>query len=106
MSRQNRIRTDWAKWASYADYTARELSVKLTVSNAGTTTGYGVAITGSANTNGVTLSTVTPIALGDIAGSGSATTWVKYHIPVGVTGFSAVIGGSASDTCGTGYTYP
>lgn len=100
------IKTEWAKWDSYADYLARELSVKLTVSNAGATTGYGVAITGSTNTGGVTLSTATPIALGDIAASGSASTWVKYHVPVGVASFSSSLAGSASDTCGTGYTYP
>ena len=100
------IRTGSVSWASYADYSAGELSVQLIVSNTGTTTGYGVAITGSANTNGVTLSTATPIALGDIAAGGSASAVVKYHIPVSVTGFSATIGGSASDSCGTGYTYP
>src|SRR5665811_617642 len=91
-------------------FTARKLSVNWRISNTGMTTGYGVAITGSTNTNGVTLSTAiptyAPIALGTIVAGGSASTVVKYNIPVGVTGFSATIGGRASDTCRTMRTYP
>lgn len=95
-----------SNWASFADYTARELSVTLRFSNSGTTTAFATAMTGSTNTNGVTLSTVTPLSIGDLNGGASTEATVKYHIPPGVGNFKASITGSATDACGTSYTYP
>jgi hypothetical protein len=93
-------------WGSYADYLARELSVQLGVNNTGADAANSVTITGSTSTNGVTLSTPTPINLGTVAGSASATTTVKYHVPNTTGSFKTSINASASDTCGTSYTYP
>lgn len=93
-------------WASYADFTARELSVTLRFSNSGADTAFATSMTGSTNTNGVTLSTAMPFAVGDLTGGANADVTAKFHIPVGVGGFKASITGSASDACGTSYTYP
>ncbi|MFA5810253.1 MAG: hypothetical protein WC935_07970, partial [Thermoleophilia bacterium] len=65
-------------WGSYADYLARELTVQLAVNNTGIDAANSVAITGATSTNGVTLSTPVPIALGTVAGGASAATTVKY----------------------------
>ncbi|MBE0428763.1 MAG: fibronectin type III domain-containing protein, partial [Thermoleophilia bacterium] len=93
-------------WASYADYTARELSVDLSVGNTGADTAYNVAITGATATNGVSLISATPVSAGDIAGGSSATATVKYDVPAGVGGFQTSVSGSAEDCSGNGYTYP
>jgi hypothetical protein len=69
-------------------------------------TAYDVAITGSTNTNGVTLLTATPIAIKDVFDSNSENTTVRYHVPVGVGSFKLSITASASDACGTSYFYP
>ncbi|MHB9112021.1 MAG: hypothetical protein ACYC4D_05275 [Thermoleophilia bacterium] len=93
-------------WASYADFTARELSVTLRFRNSGTDTAFATAMTGSTNTNGVSLSTAMPLAVGDLTGGANTEVTARYHIPVGVGNFKASITGSASDACGTSYTYP
>ncbi|MFA5801496.1 MAG: hypothetical protein WC911_03370 [Thermoleophilia bacterium] len=93
-------------WASYAEYLARELTVQLAVNNTGADAANSVAITGATSTNGVTLSTPVPIALGTVAGGASAATTVKYHVPVTTGSFKTSFTASASDTCGTSYTYP
>jgi hypothetical protein len=93
-------------WASYADYTARELSVNYTINNTGATDAYAVQITGATSSWGVTLSTAVPVSLGNIAAAGSAGTTLKHHVPPGVTKFRTTISAAASDACGTGYTYP
>jgi len=100
------LSTAGASWASYADYLARELSVQLAVTNSGADAANSVAITGSTSTNGVTLSTPTPIDLGTVAGSANAATTVKYHVPSTTGSFKISVTASASDTCGTSYTYP
>lgn len=93
-------------WGSYAEYLARELTVQLAVNNTGTDAANSVAITGATSTNGVTLSTPVPIALGTVAGGASAATTVKYNVPVTTGSFKTSFTASASDTCGTSYTYP
>ena len=100
------IGTSYAFWGSYADYVARELSVKMVVTNRSAYGAYGVAILTAGGTNGVTLSTPTPVALGDLAGGAKTSTILKYNVPIGVTKFNASLTGGASDVCGTSYTYP
>ncbi|MFA6001832.1 MAG: hypothetical protein WC828_06910 [Thermoleophilia bacterium] len=101
-----RVSTHYALWASYTDYTARELSVNLVFTNHGTDTAYGVTMTGSSNTNGVSLSSPMPFNMGNLVNGASAEFAVKYHIPEGATQFRASVTGSASDVSGTTYTYP
>lgn len=93
-------------WGSYADYTAGELTVKLIIKNNGSSTAYGVSFTGSTNTNGVTLSTGTPLSLSDLAAGASVEFPVIYHVPPGVGSFKMSVTASATDVCGRGYTYP
>ncbi|MBE0429241.1 MAG: fibronectin type III domain-containing protein [Thermoleophilia bacterium] len=100
------LAADNVYWASYADYTARELSVDLKVGNTGADTAYNVALTGATATNGVSLISATPVSVGDIAGGTSATATVKYDVPGGVTSFKTSVSGSAEDCDGNGYTYP
>ncbi|MDO8507385.1 MAG: hypothetical protein Q7S53_02360 [bacterium] len=46
-----------ARWASYADYQSRHLTVGYRITNTGTNEAYNVMLTGATATNGVTLST-------------------------------------------------
>lgn len=93
-------------WASYADYTARDLTVTLRFSNNGATTAFATAMTGSTNTNGVILNTAMPLAVGDLNAGATMDVTARYNIPVGVGSFRVSITGSAADVCGTSYTYP
>lgn len=91
-------------WASFADYTLGELSVDYSISAAANA--YGVAITDSINSGGVTLSSSLPASAGDIAAGGSAPVTLRYHVPAGVTLFSASLKGTAQDGSGNSYNYP
>lgn len=94
-------------WASYADYTARLLSVDWTIGNTGANIAYDVAITGSTNTNGVTLATTLPVTVANIMSpAGSATVTLKYNVPVGVGGWHTTTNAGSQDICGNSYVYP
>ncbi|MHB8791945.1 MAG: fibronectin type III domain-containing protein [Thermoleophilia bacterium] len=93
-------------WASYADYLARELSVDVQLANRGVSVAYDVQITGASNSNGVTLSSMLPVMLGNIPAGSTATATLKYHIPSGIGSMVTRLQGSASDTMGISYSYP
>ncbi len=93
-------------WGSYTDFTMRQLTVRWSVANSGTTDAVHVRITSSINTNGVSLLTPLPVTLGNVAAAGSASTDLKYDVPSGVTAWQSSTSGSASDTSGYGYLYP
>jgi hypothetical protein len=92
-------------WASYADYTNGVLSVGYGIANGGSSDAYDAQIVGSVNAAGV-ISVNTPLAVGNISAGGSAPATVTYHVPAGVGSFSTVVYATASDACGTGYSYP
>lgn len=93
-------------WGNYTNYLNRELSVDYSISNnSAAVNAYGVEVTGSSNTDGVTLSSTTPVSAGDIAAGSSAPVTLVYHVPEGVGSFHANVTGTASD--GTNdYDYP
>jgi len=94
-------------WGSYAAYTARLLSVNWTISNTGSNGATNVAITGSTNTNGVTISTLLPASVGNISAGSSAMKTLVYNVPLTTGGWWTSTTASAGDDCGgTGYTYP
>lgn len=94
-------------WVDYAAYTARQLSVNWTISNTGTNGATNVAITGSTNTNGVTISTLLPASVGSIGAGSSAMKTLVYNVPLTTGGWWTSSTASAGDDCGgTGYTYP
>lgn len=78
---------DSVGWASYADYVAGELTVRMVISNDGADTAYGLAMTGAACTNGVSLSSPMPLNIGDLASGASVNLDIRYHIPAGVDWF-------------------
>lgn len=92
-------------WGSYADYSARILSVDYSVANVSVSGAYAVQIVGTVNSGGVT-SVNTPVALGDIAGSSNASATVKYNVPTGVGSYMSSVYASADDTCGYANSYP
>lgn len=99
-----------AYWASYADFTARALSVDYNVMNDSTSiagNAYSVQMTGTTNSAGVT-STNTPLAVGHIpAGYGAArTSVVKYNVPAGVGYFVTTVSATAADGSSNTYSYP
>jgi hypothetical protein len=94
-------------WASYSDYVLRELSVTWSICNQSGNTAYDMRIVGSNNTNGVELSTDTPVVVGDIAGGGSCTSvTLAYQVPWEVTAFFSTTYATTSDYCGITYSYP
>jgi hypothetical protein len=95
-----------ARWASYSDYVNRIVTVDWTISNTGTNSAFNVMITGSTNSNGVTVDSGIPSAPVNIAPSASAAVSVRYHVPVNVGSWHTDMTGSAQDECGTSYTYP
>ncbi len=100
------LRSTGASWASYADYTARKLTVSYAVMNGAGQDAWNASITGATATNTVTLLSATPISLGNIASGGSANTALQFNVPAGVARFYTSLTASAEDACGTSYTYP
>ncbi|MBE0429649.1 MAG: hypothetical protein IBX61_07225 [Thermoleophilia bacterium] len=92
-------------WASYADYQERDLSVDFSMNNKGAADAFNVAITGSGNTGGVTMSG-TPAAVGDISAGSSAPVMLVYNVPAGVTSFKTSITATAQDGDENSYDYP
>ena len=95
-------------WADYAAYEASLLSINWTISNTGSNGATNVAITGSTNTNGVSIWTLLPASVGSIGAGSSAVVTLVYNVPL-TTGSSwhTSTTASAGDDCGgTGYPYP
>ncbi len=95
-------------WASLSDYQAGILSVTWTINNTGTAEAWSAQLTGSVNTNGVTLASTLPatIGSGDILPGSSGSVTLKYNVPAGVGSWISTLTGSANDGAGTTYTYP
>ena len=106
-------------WVSFADYTARLLSVDWKISNPGANIAYDVAITGSTNTNGVTVATTLPVTVANImsmAGTvspdgsvnpdGWAIATLKYNVPVTTGSWHTTTNAGSQDICGNSYVYP
>ena len=97
-----------AFWNSYSDYLSGLLSVSWTVNNTGPAEAWSVALIESANSNGVTLVSTLPVAMGSsniLAGSSGIAT-LKYNVPQGVSSWRSSLTASAQDGVGTTYTYP
>lgn len=100
-----------ASWGTYANYTARKLSVTWTVNNTGSTNASSVQLESSNSTYApITTVTAMPAAVGDIAGGGSGSVVVQYQLPTGTpitgSGFHVVNTASANDCGGNSYAYP
>jgi len=95
-----------AHWGSYADYLAGNLTVTYTISNGIGSDAYDVQLTGATANNGVSLTSATPVSVGDIAVGGSANADLNYDVPDGVLWFHNNITGTAKDLNGTSYPYP
>lgn len=93
-------------WSSYEDYTIGWLSIDYRIDNHSGYRAFGASITNASNTNGVTMATGLPYALGDIAGGGSATFTLRYIVPAGVSSFRTTVNAGASDACGAAHSYP
>ena len=70
-------------WNSYADYTARKLSVDYSIGNGGSAAASDVTIVGSSSTAGVSSASALPMSAGDIAGGGSTAITLAYNVPSG-----------------------
>ncbi|MHB0915560.1 MAG: hypothetical protein ACYC5A_00655 [Thermoleophilia bacterium] len=94
-----------AYWASMADYTARNLSVPMSIANGSgaNVAAHNVAVTGASNTNGVTLLSNTAIA--NIEAGGSSGFTAVYLVPGGVSYFKTALSVTADDLCGNAHSY-
>jgi len=93
-------------WKSYADYLSRMLSVDYRIENEGTNDALEVKITGSSNSNGVTLSTGLPVPVGDILAGKDTSVTLRYIVPPGVGAFRASLTAGAKDANRNIHTYP
>jgi hypothetical protein len=97
---------NWVRWNSYADYTARNLSVGFTIDNTGSGQAADVTITGSHATDGVRILTTLPVSLGSLAPGGAIATTMTYRVPAGVTSFQEFIYIECLDTSGHQHSFP
>ncbi|MDO8506985.1 MAG: CHAP domain-containing protein [bacterium] len=95
-----------ARWASYADYQARELSVDYTIANVGANNAYDVTITSSTNTAGVTTTSTLPMLVGDILPNEAKDIKLTYTVPPGISYFRTTLTASAKDANRNTHTYP
>ncbi|MFA6001534.1 MAG: glycosyl hydrolase [Thermoleophilia bacterium] len=100
------IGSDKNYWANYSDYRARLLSVDMRIGNTGANGAYSLRLIDSTNTNGVSLATVLPVLVGDIAARSASTVHLRFLVSSGVMSFVTITNGSVLDRCGNSYTYP
>lgn len=103
-----RLASPGSFWASYADYTARKLSVTWTVNNTGELPADNVELTGSTSTYApiITL-TAMPAQIGFIGAGGSGSVVVQFLLPTaGGVGFHVANTATAMDLAGNVYVYP
>lgn len=96
-----------AYWASWTDYTSRNLSVDYLMANSGTGTAYDAAVQSSQCAPGLVYAvSAMPVSAGDIApGSGAALT-IRYSVPIGIGNFRAYTQATSLDDAGRMTTYP
>ncbi|MHB8860084.1 MAG: hypothetical protein ACYC6Z_11495, partial [Thermoleophilia bacterium] len=94
-----------AYWASYADYSARKLSVDYSIGNSATAAAANVSVVGSTCTNGVTSASALPMPAGNIATGGSTSVTMQYNVPVGTSVFKASTYATAQNGSSI-YSYP
>lgn len=94
-----------AYWSSYADYTARTLAVDFSIRHSGSPDALSIAVTESANSDGVMLRQTADSAV-DVPAGGSATMTLRYGVPAGVSSFRTYIDITARDVCGNLFVYP
>ncbi|MBI5869378.1 MAG: hypothetical protein HZB44_00225 [Actinobacteria bacterium] len=94
------------RWASFADYQARSLTVDFDVTNPSGPSAYGTTLTGTVNSNGVTADSALPQLVGDTAIGNTTTVSLRYHVPAGVSYFRTQAYATAQDPCGASYDYP
>lgn len=94
-----------AKWDSYSNYVERILSVDYTLGIDGSSA-HSIEILGAVNTNGVILSSGTPVSVFDIHGLEVDVFGLEYLVPPGVSSFRSTIFITAKDSCGDTFEYP
>ncbi|MBI5870245.1 MAG: right-handed parallel beta-helix repeat-containing protein [Actinobacteria bacterium] len=92
-------------WQDYASYLAQELSVDFSISNSGPAA-TTVNIIGSVCTNGVSMVTTTPLAIGDIVTGQTDVYTLKYTVPSGASFFRTTNYATAIGSVGTYFEYP
>lgn len=93
-------------WASYDDFIAGDLSIRLRLTNTSQTAVAASDLLASPATQGVLMTTGTPAPFGPIAPGSSAAQVIKYHIPPGVSSFQTVVYVSLADGCGPVFYFP
>jgi hypothetical protein len=98
-------------WGSYTDYVYGLLSVDYQLTHTGGPNAYNVTVMDSIATNGAILTTA-EMPVFAVIGSASpedpdiGNFTLIYNVPPGVQTFRTMTSISASDACGTAYTYP
>ena len=93
-------------WGSLPDYEAGLLSVDFILGNNGPGDAEDARLVYLSSSNGVTPYTGTPVILGNLSVTQSATTTVQYLVPPGVSFFRASTYVTCSDLAGAQYAFP
>ncbi|MBI5870757.1 MAG: PD40 domain-containing protein [Actinobacteria bacterium] len=95
-----------SRWASYADYQARKLSIDYDLTNAGSSDAFSLSIVNVVSTGGATTQPP-PYMLSWMINSGSTSTLtMSYYVPPGVFSFRTTVHATAGDACGQSFSYP
>ena len=94
------------RWANYADYLARLLTVDFTATNPNGPAAFNLSLVGEQTTNGVTEATTLPLNLGDLQVGGNVPFSLQYNVPDGVAYFRTIVFATANDASGLSYSYP
>ncbi len=100
------LTTSRAYWASYPDFQQRELSIDYIISNNDGPDAMSISILGSNNTNGVLLSSATPVEIGNVYRGAATPVTLRYSVPGSTSNFKTIAFASADDYCGDAYDYP
>jgi len=93
------------RWSSYSDYVGRRLTVDFYLTCLDSQA-REVSIQDVSSSNGVSLSTPVPLALGDLSPGSGAVATLTYNVPAGVSQFKTSLLVTAADDCGYEYSYP
>ncbi|MCL4473000.1 MAG: VCBS repeat-containing protein [Actinobacteria bacterium] len=100
------LSTSRTYWASFADYSAGLLSVDYSLADSSSQAAYNVNIVSLTATNGVSVSTPLPAAIGTISPGVPASVTIRFEIPAGVASFRSALYATAEDPCGNTFEYP
>ncbi|MBE0428740.1 MAG: hypothetical protein IBX61_02580 [Thermoleophilia bacterium] len=93
-------------WASYGDFSARELSVSFQLLNRSASDAIEFEVIAVQASTGVTLWTETPLIVGSIPAGSSREEVLVYKLASGISSFKTTLFAGYEDACGSSFLVP